>query len=172
MIKTNPAKPKHTWCQPHVRRVIVLKIVAAISCCWLACNGQKTVERRGDQRSNCTHFRPDRGSHISAQGRADSPRRGSAALGTVSVQDKSPEGAKQIPTSMFRPFRAAISAGRSNPGRRHARKTRVALPWPDIWLPLRGGRVTMKRDACPTNPTTFIRCTLTESARNIIHRRI
>ena len=63
----------------------------------------------------------------------------SAALGRVAVQDNSPERATQLSTlSMFRPFRAGVSDGYNNPGRRHARRTRVALPWADIWLPLRG----------------------------------
>ena len=38
-------------------------------------------------------------------------------------------------SSVFRPFRAGASDGYNDPGRRHARKTRVALPWADMWLP-------------------------------------
>ncbi len=70
----------------------------------------------------------------------------SAALGRKSVQGSSPVRAKQV-SALNRIVCFALSGLRfrstQNPGRRHARKTRVALPWADLLMPLRGERDSM-----------------------------
>ena len=45
---------------------------------------------------------------------------------------------RRVELSKFRPFRAAVSDQYRDPGRRHARKTRIALPWADMFGPFRG----------------------------------
>ena len=86
---------------------------------------------------NCV-IRPDRGSHIPAQGRAErrSPR--SAALGSGKNKNASPEGAQQALTNdtcgmnrFVSPFQGYGDCVTSAPR---------ALPWADLFWPLRGER--------------------------------
>ena len=56
---------------------------------------------------------------------------------------------RRVELSMFRPFRAAVSDQYRDPGRRHARKTRVALPWADMFGPFGAKTYVKQRGRSP-----------------------
>ena len=89
--------------------------------------------------------RPDRGSHISAQGRAERCEPRSAALGSGSAIAVALKGRHMEHGHMFRPYRARKSMGIRTQGDGNARHARIALPWAFMFWPLRGRNTIIRK---------------------------
>ena len=78
---------------------------------------------------------PRRGLNISARGRAESPGRRSAAPGTYGFKTVALKGPNKWRCPCFALSGLGFTTDATNPGRRHARKARVAFPWAIMFGP-------------------------------------